>query len=104
MIHIDEAANGRELQVPLGESFEVRLPENPTTGYRWRLTSPGGGAVEVEEDTFQRSGGGPGAGDTRCWRLRTVQEGVAVLELDYRRGWEEKAGQTFRVTVRVTPR
>ncbi len=102
MLEIDETMTGGEVEVGLGDSFEVRLAENPTTGHRWRLHVAGEPVVDVEEDSFQRSGAAHGAGGVRLWRFRTVQVGVANLELAYRRGWEENAAKTFRIAVRVS--
>jgi inhibitor of cysteine peptidase len=104
MTQIIEAMNGGEVQVGLDESFEVRLPENPTTGYGWRLDSSGAPAVEVQEDDFEPPKASLGAGGVRRWRFRAVQEGVADLRLEYRREWEQRAARTFTVTVRVKRR
>jgi inhibitor of cysteine peptidase len=104
MLQIEESQGGGEVEVGLGESFELRLPENPTTGYRWEVRSPGKPAVEIEKDSFQGAGGPPGAGGHHCWFFRAAQPGVAHLELDYRRGWEKSQSRTFRVTVRVKGR
>jgi inhibitor of cysteine peptidase len=103
MLQIDKALNGGEVEVGLGESFEVRLPENPTTGYRWRQRSSGEPAVALQADSFHPAGEGVGAGGTRDWQFRAVHEGVARLQLEYRRGWESHAAETFTVTVRVRP-
>ena len=104
MLQIDKPMSGGEVEVKLGDSFEVRLPENPTTGYRWRLNPSGGPAVEVQEDSFEHSGGPYGAGGIRHWRLRAVAEGTAELTMDYRRGWEQWPAETFKITIRVRPR
>ncbi len=104
MLQIDKNQSGGEVEVSLGDSFEVRLPENPTTGYRWALHSSGGPSLEIQEDTFEGQGGGDlGAGGVHRWRFRTVQEGTADLVMEYRRSWEKRAAETFRVTIRVKP-
>jgi inhibitor of cysteine peptidase len=105
MLEITKKLSGGEFDVILGEPFEIQLPENPTTGYRWSLRSSGAPFVAVEKDSFQApTGGRMGAGGVHHWSFGTAQAGVANLEMEYKRGWEEKAAETFRVTVRVKPK
>jgi inhibitor of cysteine peptidase len=103
VLQIDQSSNGGEVEVGLGESFEVRLPENPTTGYRWRLRDSAGPALEVQEDSFQPFSNRIGAGGTRRWRIMATREGVARLEMDCKRSSGQHAVDSFAVTVRVPP-
>jgi inhibitor of cysteine peptidase len=104
MIKINDADNGGKAEPRVGESFEVQLPENPTTGYVWHLHLPVDPFLEVEEDSFAGSQGAYGIGGLRRWRFRALQEGVITLEIEHRRSWEPKAVETFKVTVEVKAR
>jgi inhibitor of cysteine peptidase len=104
MVEINKTQSGADVEVILGEPFEVRLPENPTTGFRWKIHASGAPTVEVEADSFQPPDGAVGAGGTHRWRFRTAQAGVATLEMDYGRSWEQRPAETFRVTIHVKPR
>ena len=104
MIEINKTQNGAEVEVILGEPFEVRLPENPTTGFRWKIRADGAPTVQLEDDFFQPPGAAVGAGGGRRWRFRTAQAGSAILEMDYGRSWEQRPAETFRVTIVVKPR
>jgi len=95
--------NGGQVEILLGDSFEVQLAENPTTGYRWLLHSTQGRTIEIQEDSFQARGGAIGAGGIRRWRFRASETGPADLEFEYRKSWEKKAVETFKVAVRVKP-
>jgi len=68
-----------------GDLVEVRLPENPSTGYRWE---PASGVSEVVDAYYAQSSGPAvaGAGGTRVFRVRIedVEEVLFVL----RRSWE----------------
>src|SRR5271163_1999648 len=98
MLQITKDRSGSNVEVKLGESFEVELSENPTTGYRWQLLSTGGSVIEPEDDSYQPLGGNsPGGGGIRRWRFRTLKEGVVDVEMEYRRSWEKQPAQTFRV-------
>jgi inhibitor of cysteine peptidase len=105
VLEISKNQNGGEVEVKLGESFEVRLAENPTTGYRWAIRGSGVPCLKVEEDTFEPPGSGAlGAGGARRWRFGTVQEGIADLVMEYRRSWEKRAAETFKVSIHVKSR
>jgi inhibitor of cysteine peptidase len=102
MLQIDKNQTGAEVEVPLGEQIELRLGENPTTGYRWYVRSSIEPVLSILEDTFEPSSRGVGAGGIRCWRLRGVREGTARLELEHRRSWEQQAVDVFTLSIRVT--
>ena len=42
MLEIAEALMGQTVQVSVGQVAELRLKENPTTGYRYRIERPHG--------------------------------------------------------------
>ena len=104
MLQIDKTQNGEDREVSVGESFEVRLAENPTTGYRWFLNAMGQPALTVENDLFEPSTAAVGGGGIRRWQFRAAHAGIASLVLDNKREWEALAVDTFRLTVHVRPR
>jgi inhibitor of cysteine peptidase len=103
MLHLDESYSGREIELGAGEEFELRLHENPTTGFRWRLESDGEPACKLQSDFFETANGTPGRGGTHYWRFQAVQEGLGHIELVYRRSFEhdESSTQSFKLLVRV---
>jgi inhibitor of cysteine peptidase len=101
MREITEAHGGSEQHLTIGETFELRLGENPTTGYRWELESPGGPVLELVQDSFAPGEHAIGAGGERHWVFRAVQAGLARLELSQRRSWEARGVRSFAVTIRV---
>lgn len=102
MIKIDNADNGGKAELRVGDLFEVQLSENPTTGYRWQLNLPVGPVLEVEDNSFAASSAGMvGAGGLHNWRLKALQEGVALLKIENRRSWEPQPVGTFEVTIEV---
>jgi inhibitor of cysteine peptidase len=101
MIEVDDSRNSSEFDVAIGEPIEVRLSENPTTGYRWHLNALDNPALTCEGDVFEPSQQLPGAAGVRRWRFRALQEGVARVELARRRSWERQAVETFTITIRV---
>ena len=105
MLHIDAAANGQEIEVMVSQSFEVCLPENPTTGFRWVIGSEGKPVCTLVSDQFQAAGHTPGQGGSHCWQFQVVQAGKGTLTLSYQRPWEktDTATQTFTLQVRTRP-
>jgi len=81
-----------DVTTKVGLPFTVRLGSNPSTGYTWHLTPDD--HVEVVEETFEGSAGGPdddgrvGAGGTQVFTLRAVRTGKAMLTFVHRRAWE----------------
>lgn len=82
------AANGTTVQETLGEEFNVRLEENPTTGYSWNMTSTDG--LDLVSDQYipsQTSGPMAGAGGVHSFFYKAVKPGDQGLHGEYRRPW-----------------
>lgn len=79
-----------------GEQVVIRLPENPTTGYRWQFTQSGAGELAVVDDRFVPDGaeGAPGAGGQRLLRLQARRPGATKLEAVLRRQWDPQDAGT----------
>ncbi len=83
----------------------VRLPENPTTGYRWNITtSPG---LVTLDDTYiytSPEGRMTGAGGIRFLTLDPETTGTERISAVYKRSWEDDSagGQVFIMTFVVT--
>ena len=105
MLTIDQSYDRRSVDLPVGQVLELRLPENPTTGFSWSFESNGGPACAVVNDQFVGSGTRPGRGGQHAWQIRGVQVGACQFSLAYRRPWEAgvPSAQVFHVQVNVTP-
>ena len=91
--------------VPNG-TITLILEENPSTGYRWNLTTTGG--LNVTSDTFSTSdatGKLVGAGGNRVWNITAARTGGQKIEAIYNRPWEQTTGNEtmFTMTVNVIP-
>ncbi len=78
--------NGKNVTATPGTAFTVRLPENPTTGYRWNMT-PSEGLVVSRDEFLAPDTQLVGAGGTREWVLFAEKEGDYTLHAEYRRPW-----------------
>jgi inhibitor of cysteine peptidase len=86
-----------------GESVVIRLPENPTTGYRWSVEEIDPAVVEVGESEFEPSQElrQAGAGGTRSFHLRARQSGTSPVTLVLRRPWESSGESLRRFQVNI---
>lgn len=85
-------ANGTAIRLAPGQSLEISLPGNPTTGYSWTVESAAapqlrmsGEPTYVPESTDTTLVGG---GGTYTFSFQGEESGSARLELAYHRTWE----------------
>jgi inhibitor of cysteine peptidase len=86
-ITLTKANNGESIECRQGDEIILRLPENPTTGYRWHIVRADG---LVQETDLYRPDPNPqfGSGGVREFRFRATAPGKGRLELKYWRVWE----------------
>ncbi len=101
MLYLDESYNEREIELRVGEEFEIRLPENPTTGFRWSLVSNGEPVCVLQSDFFEPSDRTPGRGGSHYWRFQAAQVGLGNIDLVYRRSFEQQETPARRFTLHV---
>ena len=104
MIEISDSDAGSSHQLSPGEELCVRLPENPTTGYRWQLTQSGSGRLKLVEDRFEPGGSAVGSAGHRALRFVAEKAGAVALEAVHRREWEQASSndkkKAFAIVVR----
>jgi inhibitor of cysteine peptidase len=101
MVLTREDAGGRR-SVRVGERIEVRLPERPTTGYRWQPDIDASALRQVD-DRFEGEAAPRGAGGVRTLVFEPLRPGSARLRLESRRAWEREAVDEFVVDLEITP-
>jgi len=104
-VSITQADNGTAVELRVGDTLHIRLPERPTTGYRWAvervepgLVPTGGSAAATAPDSRAGSAG------ERTFTFKAQQAGQTSLHLENRREWERgaPAAEEFDVTARIT--
>ena len=106
MIELEEGGgHEHKVRVPLGESFQISLRENPTTGFRWQLTAGGEPVCTLTSDHFT-PGASPGAAGVHRWVFRANQVGEALVTMILRRAWTRNAepAKSFVLQIRVEAR
>ncbi len=104
MLELDETEAGKTIELAAGDTVEIRLSENATTGYRWTLRSIDTLICEVVME--ERHGAAttvPGASGSHVWQLKAIQAGVCEIEIAYGRPWQadESPARTFKIKLRV---
>ena len=93
-----------DVDIRLNKSFTVKLPTNPSTGYRWYWEKGVGTRIV---DSLRRKYIGdqparPGTGGEDCWTFKGIQKGTCTLHFVYKRpGLGQSPAQTKAIHVRV---
>ncbi len=101
MADIEIHENGASVTVSQGDRLVIRIPENPTTGYRW---APGALAEHLELEASEFTPPAelrPGAGGERVITLRATRPGQGEAEFLLSRPWEREPAERWRVAVTV---
>ncbi len=105
---ITEANTGTTINVKNGETFYLRLKENPTTGYTWQLNLSEGLSIVPGQDKYypeSNEGEHPlvGAGGVHLWEIKANTPGNQQVNGIYKRSWENTTGDenTFMLNVEV---
>jgi inhibitor of cysteine peptidase len=99
-----EKDNGASAQVQRGAKITIELKENPTTGYRWTISSIDGVLLEPEGDKFlPPDQATPGAGGLRKFFFRAKGAGSTALTLISKRAWQrdDQAVGVFKLMFRI---
>ena len=102
---LTEKDAGRKVALKVGDTLEVTLAANPTTGYNWFVEKMKSGALKQEgEPAFKPDAPGRiGAGGKMTFKFQAVAAGETALKFGYKRPWEKKEppAKTFEVNVTV---
>lgn len=85
-------------------SLEIRLPENPSAGYRWEVVS---GQFHGDDFTLWHEAYEPAPSDdpdvVGDGGMRSFMFPPGTFTLVYRRSWLRVNSEIFRITVEVHP-
>ncbi|MDK2892582.1 MAG: inhibitor of cysteine peptidase [Methanohalophilus sp.] len=99
-----EDDSGSTIYAEVGDTFEIRLEENPSTGYQWNLTvSEGLGIIEDEFIQSPKEEELVGSGGFHVWVIRVNEASEQTIDAIYMRPWENVTGEedTFFMTISV---
>ena len=104
-IALTESDNGGRITATVGDTIDIRLAENATTGYRWVLEQPRSAVLTARDSGSDYPDQKLGSSGQASFRLGVSGPGTETLRLVYQRPWDSGAtGQRgFSVEVTVAP-
>ena len=100
---VTDQDNGKDIDLPAGDTLVIRLKSNPSTGYSWAIKDDAAPLRLVKSSTRKNSQAShvAGAPVIQEFRLTAISAGMAPLTLEYRRPWEHgmAPAKTFQVKV-----
>jgi inhibitor of cysteine peptidase len=106
-VTVREPQAGSQVTLRTGDTLQVALEANPTTGYTWVVAQADPAILQLAGDPeFQPASELMGAGGTTTYRFTTVGAGETTLQLVYARVVEPTFAplKTYTVAVAVTSR
>ncbi|MGP1387892.1 MAG: protease inhibitor I42 family protein, partial [Thainema sp.] len=104
MIVIRQADARKTVTAFVGDTIEVLLDENPSTGYRWQVSELNSDVLVLSGSLFLHSGETvAGSSGLRQLQFDAQSAGETVLLLKLKRPWENEtdAIAQFQVTIQV---
>ena len=100
---LNHTDSGRSLELKDGDTVTIRLPENPTTGFRWQVDQIDAD-IHLMDASFEPSKESEiGSGGIREFRFLLHGSKGGVVTLKHWRDWEGEASIIKRFDFRVEP-
>ena len=101
MQSLTEADNGRTVDLRVGESVRLTLPENATTGYRWTVDHFDREVVDPAGSEPHYAGGAVGSAGQIMFDFKAKKAGSGEVALKYWRHFEGDGSIAKRFSVRI---
>jgi inhibitor of cysteine peptidase len=101
---LTEADARTPIAVRVGDTVDLRLSENPSTGYVWSLAFDPPDAAAVTGSQWTAKGVAIGAPGVRDLSIAIRQAGNLVIRAQNARPWEGEASVTKRLEFRLEAR
>lgn len=106
-IQLVDTDNGGQVKIKQGQSINLRLEANPTTGFGWEVSQVDAQILTQKgEKAYEEAAKGKpvvGGGGWEIFHFDSLQKGDTTLTLIYHRAWEKDVPpvKTYEVKVRV---
>ncbi len=90
--------------IKTGDKFNIKVPSNPTTGYKWELTCKINKCIELVKSEYnkeEQSNNMIGSGGEETWTFLSKVAGKTYILLRYKKGndFDEKKDKYYEVIV-----
>lgn len=104
ILTLTQENNGNVIEISVGDTFFIHLPENPTTGYQWAIDDMTSQNIMLNNSSYaSTTATGIGGGGQRIWAFETTRRGVAHLRLKLWRAWEgdSSIADVYTITLQI---
>ncbi|MBI5368621.1 MAG: protease inhibitor I42 family protein [Planctomycetes bacterium] len=102
---VDDTMDGRTLDLNVGDTLEIRLAGNPTTGYEWNAVRYSRSLPVSSSQYVPTADGGVGGGGVYTFAIKPdpfAAGSTHSFKFAYSRAGARRALKTFKLTVRVS--
>ena len=89
------------IMVKLNQCFTISLESNPTTGYMWNPKYDSSVIEQVQPRKFDSQSSLIGGGGVESFEFCARRSGDTVIEMKYKRVWEETPIRIEKFTVNI---
>jgi predicted secreted protein len=91
---VAQLASNTTVSTSVNEDFQITLDSNPSTGYRWLVTSLDETVVRLVNDEYIAPGSSlVGASGNQVLTFEALKEGQILIKMEYARPWEPQSPQ-----------
>jgi predicted secreted protein len=101
IVEVGEHPDGQQIELRLGQSLRVTLPEVRTAGFRWRLRTPIQQILSPLADDTDAEAAAQGGTAQHHWDFRADEAGTTELVFEYE---QPHAPSQFRSASRRLPK
>jgi inhibitor of cysteine peptidase len=100
---LTDSDNGKTIQVHVGDTIDIALDSNPSTGYGWAIEKSDETLLMLKQSKFSASSNSIGSSGTETFTLVAKRAGTVNLQFKYWRSFEGDRSITrrFAVTVQI---
>ena len=101
MLLLAETDNDRTVDIRLGETARINLPENATTGYRWEIDRYDEEFIKMLATEPHYTANAVGSGGEVAFIFQGKKIGIGEIVLKHWRSWEGDSSVTARFRIRL---
>ena len=104
-ILLTEADNGKLITLKKGDRIQIKLAENPTTGFQWAINTPKNFLSLEKSDYVAASPQLMGSGGERILTFLAQKTGKTSLKLKLWRSWEGEKSvvNRYQINIKINP-
>lgn len=101
--------NNQNYEYAVDQKFQIILPSNQTTGFKWEISDISSGAIEEVKNEYKLSKKYDGkdivgAGGEEIWTFKVIKVERARIKMQYLKSWDKNSvANSFSISVNGNP-